>query len=192
MEKIMAKVEDRILDHNYDGIQEYDNPLPRWWVYLFILTVIWGVVYFLFFHVAFLGQNQQQEYLAEFKQTGNQAELIAQKMKQMWANIAYIELKEPNDIESGKAIFQKNCISCHGANGEGGIGPNLTDKFWIHGGGIQNVMTIIINGVPEKGMITWKPLLKPEEVQKVASFVLTLQGTNPANGKVPQGDEWKQ
>jgi cytochrome c oxidase cbb3-type subunit 3 len=192
MEKIMAKVEDRILEHNYDGIREYDNPLPGWWVYLFIITVVWGIVYYLFFHVAFLGQNQQQEYLTEFKQTGNQAELAAQKMKQMWANIAYIQLNEPNDVESGKTIFQKNCISCHGANGEGGIGPNLTDKFWIHGGGIQNVMTTIINGVPEKGMITWKPLLKPEEVQKVASFVLSLQGTNPANGKAPQGNEWKQ
>ena len=188
----MAKVEDKILDHNYDGIQEYDNPLPGWWVYLFIITVIWGIAYFLFFHVAFLGQNQQQEYLAEFKQTGAQAELVAQKMKQMWANVAYVQLKETSDVEAGKVIFQKNCISCHGANGEGGIGPNLTDKFWIHGGGIQNVMTTIINGVPEKGMITWKPLLKPDEVQKVASFVLSLQGTNPANGKAPQGDEWKQ
>lgn len=188
----MAKVEDKILDHNYDGIQEYDNPLPRWWVYLFIITLIWGVVYMLYYHVAFIGPNQHEEYLAEFKQTGAEAEALALKMKKMWENVKFIALTDQKDIDEGKSIFQKNCVSCHGAAGEGGIGPNLTDKYWIHGGGIENVMKIVINGVPEKGMISWKPMLTPEQIQKVSSFVLTLQGTNPQNAKAPQGEIWEQ
>lgn len=184
----MSKVEDKILDHNYDGILEYDNPLPGWWVYLFIITVIWSVVYMLYFHVAGIGQNQHQEYLAEFKQSNNTAELAATKMKKMWDNISFVALTDSKDIDEGKAIYTKNCVSCHGTNGEGGIGPNFCDKYWIHGGGIENVMKVIINGVPEKGMIAWKSQLKPEEVQKVASFVMTFQGKNPPNAKAPQGD----
>ncbi|MFA7626029.1 MAG: c-type cytochrome, partial [Candidatus Kapaibacterium sp.] len=89
-------------------------------------------------------------------------------------------------------IFKTNCVSCHGAVGEGGIGPNLTDEFFIHGGGMKNVMDVIINGVPEKGMISWKPLLKPEEIQKVASYVMTLTGSNPPNAKAPQGEKWEE
>lgn len=190
--KKMAKAEDKILDHNYDGILEYDNPLPGWWVYLFIITVIWGVLYMFYYHVAGMGPGQEKEYLAEFKQTGAEAEALAAKMKQMWANVNFVAVTEPAQIDEGKAIFTKNCVSCHGNAGEGGIGPNLTDNYWIHGGGIENVMKTIINGVPEKGMISWKPLLKPEEVQKVSSYLLTLQGTNPPNGKAPQGEIWQQ
>jgi len=188
----MAKVEDKILDHNYDGILEYNNPLPGWWVSLFIICVIWAVAYMLYYHVAGMGNNQEQEYLAEFKQTGAGAEAAAAKMKKMWESVKFVALSDPKDIESGKEVFQTNCISCHGGAGEGGIGPNLTDQYWIHGGGIENVMRTVINGVQEKGMISWKPILNPEQIQKVSSFVLTLQGTNPANGKAPQGDIWEQ
>jgi cytochrome c oxidase cbb3-type subunit 3 len=183
----MSKVEDKILEHNYDGILEYDNPLPRWWVWLFLITVVWGVVYMFYYHLAAMGPLQDQEYKAEFQMTTEDYARIAVKMNKMWADIKFEALNDPKDIESGKEIYQKNCVSCHGRAGEGGIGPNLTDNFYIHGQGIQNTMNTVINGVPEKGMISWKPLLKPEEIQKVSSYVLSMYGTNPPNPKPPQG-----
>lgn len=188
----MAEVEDKILDHNYDGILEYNNPLPRWWVGLFILTVIWGVGYMFYYHIFGIGDNQEQEYAAEFKVSSEDYEKIALKMNQMWANISYTALDDSESLKSGEQIFRTNCVSCHGGNGEGGIGPNMTDAFFLHGGGIKNTMDVIINGVPEKGMISWKPLLKPEEIQKVASYVLTLVGTTPPNPKAPQGTVWEE
>ncbi|GAB1370827.1 hypothetical protein MASR1M45_08890 [Candidatus Kapaibacterium sp.] len=184
----MSKVEDKILDHNYDGILEYDNPLPRWWVWLFLITIVWGVLYMFYYHLAAMGPGQEQEYASEFKMSTEEYEKIAVKMNQMWANVKYEAMTNPEDLTSGAQIFKTNCVSCHGAAGEGGIGPNLTDNYFLHGNGIENTMKVIINGVPEKGMISWKPLLKPEEIQKVASYVLSLYGTNPANAKAPQGN----
>jgi cytochrome c oxidase cbb3-type subunit III len=187
----MAELEDKILDHNYDGILEYDNPLPRWWLGLFILTIIISVIYMFYYHIAGIGPNQEQEYAAEFKVSSADYEKKALLMNQMWANVAFEQLNDDASIESGKKIFMTNCVSCHGQEGGGGIGPNLTDKFYIHGGGIKNTMNTIINGVPEKGMITWKPLLKPDEIQQVASYVLSLTGTTPASPKAPQGAVWE-
>lgn len=188
----MAETEDKILEHNYDGILEYDNPLPRWWVWLFILTVIWSVIYMFYYHLAAMGPNQEQEYAAEFKMSTEEYEKIAVKMNQMWANVSYEAMTDEASLASGAEIYRTNCVSCHGANGEGGIGPNLTDAFFLHGGGIKNTMDVVINGVPDKGMISWKPLLKPEEIQKVSSYVLTLIGTNPPNPKAPQGTAWEE
>ncbi|MDX9791452.1 MAG: cbb3-type cytochrome c oxidase N-terminal domain-containing protein [Candidatus Kapabacteria bacterium] len=188
----MSKVEDKVLEHEYDGILEYDNPLPRWWMGLFIFTIIWSVVYMFYYHIAGMGETQEQEYAAEFKMSSEEYEKIAVQMNQMWSNISYQPLTEADALASGEQIFKTNCVSCHGAVGEGGIGPNLTDEFFIHGGGMKNVMDVIINGVPEKGMISWKPLLKPEEIQKVASYVMTLTGSNPPNAKAPQGEKWEE
>lgn len=185
----MSKVEDKILDHSYDGIQEYDNPLPRWWQGLFILTIIISVLYLFYYDIAGIGDTQEEEYLAEFKTSSADYEKIAMKQNQMWANIKYEALTDANDIEAGKEIFQKNCVSCHGNFGEGGIGPNLTDNYYLHGNGIENTMNVIMNGVPEKGMIAWKPLMTPEEIQKVASYVLSIFGSNPPNPKAPQGTQ---
>lgn len=183
----MAKTEDKILDHDYDGIKEYDNPLPPWWVALFIITIIWSVAYIFYYHIAGIGKTQFEEYSAEMSKSSENTEQLAGKMAAMWANIKFEQLKDPKDISAGMEIFHKNCISCHGDNGQGGIGPNLTDDYYLHGKGIENTMKTIMNGVPDKGMISWKPLLKPEEIQKVASFVLSIHGSNPANPKAPQG-----
>ncbi|MBX3044598.1 MAG: c-type cytochrome [Candidatus Kapabacteria bacterium] len=187
----MSQEQDKILDHNYDGILEYDNPLPRWWVGLFILTVIWSVIYMFYYHMTGMGQGQEAEYAAEFKMSSEEYEKIAMKMNQMWANVSFEVLNDKESLATGEQIYKTNCVSCHGAFGEGGIGPNLTDNYYIHGGGIQNVMNVVINGVPEKGMISWKPLLKPEEIQMVSSYILTLTGTNPPNPKAPQGTVWE-
>jgi len=188
----MSKSEDKILDHNYDGIQEYDNPMPSWWSTMFVISIIWAIAYFTYYHIAGMGDTQYDEYASELQDTGNQASAKADAMKKMWDNVQYVALTDTKDIEAGKEIFKANCFSCHGNNCEGGIGPNLTDKYWLHGGGIKNVMHTIINGVPEKGMISWKPLLNPEQIQKVASFILSVQGSNPPNSKAPQGEIWEQ
>ncbi len=99
-------------------------------------------------------------------------------------------LKDAADIDKGKEIFTVNCVSCHNADGGGGVGPNLTDQYWIHGGGIKNVFTVIKNGVPAKGMISWQTQLNPKQMNQVASYVLTLQGTKPAVPKAPEGTVW--
>lgn len=189
----MAKPTDELLDHNYDGIKEFDNPLPRWWVYLFLICVLWSVVYMFYYHFAGIGDSQDAQYAKEMKaheelmlaKNGGTTEIVLTK-----ADLNPIT--ESAGLDAGKAIYNKNCISCHGKLGEGSVGPNLTDNFWIHGGTFENIATTIMNGVPEKGMITWKTLLKKDEILKVASYVKTLHGTNPPNAKPPQGNEFKE
>ena len=95
-------------------------------------------------------------------------------------------------LTEAKAMFQQKCAACHGQNGEGGVGPNLTDEYWLHGGGIHNVFKTIKYGVPEKGMISWQNQMTPIDMQKVASYILTIKGTNPANAKAPQGDKYTE
>ncbi|WP_347374958.1 cbb3-type cytochrome c oxidase N-terminal domain-containing protein [Aequorivita sp. Q41] len=180
-----------VLDHNYDGIRELDNNLPPWWTYLFYITIVFGVAYFVYYEV-FDGPNQIDEYkvevaiakeeIAEYKK--NNQDLIDAETVEL--------LTEPSDIAAGKTIFSENCVACHKESGGGGIGPNLTDDNWILGGGIKNVFhTISEGGRAGKGMIPWKSDLKPGEIAQVASYVLSLYGTNPPDGKDPEGDIWK-
>ncbi len=96
-------------------------------------------------------------------------------------------LTDATDINSGHEIFVKNCVSCHGVQGQGGIGPNLTDDYWLHGSDISHIAHTITTGVPSKGMITWRGVLSKKQIQQVASFIMTLHGTNPPNAKAPQG-----
>lgn len=218
----MAKVTDELLDHDYDGIREYDNPLPPWWVSLFFITVIWGSLYFFYYHVAELGDRSVDEYNKEFDPTWSKEKdinytplhilgayrmpyhsLASDLTPKMIADRAglpiksaepelpvkedYVAFTDAENLSAGKEIYLKNCVPCHGALGEGGIGPNLTDDYWIHGAGIVNMMKVIIRGVPEKGMLSWGKLMKEEDLLKVASYAQTLHGTNPPNAKAPQG-----
>lgn len=181
----MAKVKDELLDHNYDGIQEYDNPMPRWWVNLFLITIVWSAIYIYYYHVSGFGESQQQEY-------DNEIAAATLLMSTNNADFEYQVMTDGASLTDGKALFDKNCASCHGKLGEGGIGPNLTDKFWIHGGSFNNIVNIILEGVPAKSMISWKALLRPEQVQNIASYILTIQGTNPAGAKEAQGEIYEQ
>lgn len=179
-----------ILDHNYDGIRELDNKLPPWWVYMFYATIIFGAVYLARFHI-FGGYDQELEY----KQELAEARMAIDKYKETAKDLVDVNtvalLTEASDINAGKAIFTTNCAVCHKIDGGGGIGPNLTDDYWILGGGIRNVFhTISEGGRDGKGMISWKANLKPNEIQQVASYVLTLQGTSPADPKDPEGEIW--
>lgn len=179
-----------ILDHNYDGIKELDNKLPPWWVYLFYATVIFGVIYLARFHV-FGDYDQQLEYEQEVA-AANIAIEEYQKTAKNHVDVNSVELlTEVADLNAGKAIFETNCVVCHMADGGGGIGPNLTDEFWILGGGIKNVFnTVSEGGRAGKGMVPWKQSLKPLEIAQVSSYLLTFQGKTPANPKAAQGEIW--
>lgn len=279
----MKEEKDILLDHNYDGIQELDNDLPPWWLYMFYITIIWGVLYLIYYHVSGIGPSSYEEYMtdmnpgwqavevqgetfmeklgsysspysiesvdltprlrdellaaekklaemrsAEEQLTGSVAglefeDLIKAAMKkadaasldklkasfpEIWVlaeaemsgapaeavaeaepEIQMAALTDAASLQSGEQIYQTNCATCHGKTGEGGIGPNMTDDYWIHGAGMGNMVKVIKNGVPAKGMIAWAKILRPQQIQEVASFMLTLHGTNPPNGKAPQGEK---
>lgn len=179
-----------ILDHNYDGIRELDNKLPPWWVYLFYATALFAVVYLVRFHI-FNDYNQDQEYEMEVAEAQAEIEAYRKTAKDLVDVNTVILLTDASDLNAGKAIFETNCVVCHMADGGGGIGPNLTDQYWILGGGIKNVFkTISEGGRDGKGMIAWKQTLKPVEMAQVASYLLTFQGTTPANPKAAEGEIW--
>lgn len=181
-----------ILDHNYDGIKELDNKLPPWWIWGFYATIVFAVVYLIRFHV--IGDYTQAE---EFQQEVAQAQIEIEEYLATAENIInydnVVALEDASDISAGEKVYQTNCVACHRADGGGGIGPNLTDEHWILGGGIKNVFkTISEGGRPGKGMVSWKSDLSAKEMQQAASYVLTLQENNPADGKAPEGDIWEE
>ncbi len=179
-----------ILDHNYDGIKELDNNLPPWWLYGFYISIVFAAVYLLKYHV-FDGDNQIDELETELAEARTAIEAYKKTAKNLVDINTVTLLTEAAELSAGKSIFETNCVACHMADGGGGIGPNLTDQNWILGGGIKNVFkTVSEGGRSGKGMIAWKQQLKPLQIAQVASYVLTLQGTIPANPKAPEGDIW--
>jgi cytochrome c oxidase cbb3-type subunit 3 len=181
-----------VLDHNYDGIRELDNSLPPWWLYLFYATIIFGVVYMVRFHIL-NGDDQETEFLKEIaaaeqkleekKSSGDIVVIDVNTVKQLHDDVS---------LARGKAIFNLNCASCHVQDGGGNTGPNLTDEYWILGGGIKNVFTTISEGGRKgRGMQSWKKNLKSTDIEKVASYVLSLQGTYPKNPKKAEGELWE-
>lgn len=188
--KPMEEEHDIILDHNYDGIRELDNNLPPWWIYSFYASIIFAAVYLVRYHV-FDGKNQYDELETEYAQAAISIEEYKKNAKDLVDFNTVEVLTSAADIKAGQAIFETNCVACHMADGGGGIGPNLTDKYWILGGGIKNVFkTVSEGGRNGKGMISWKQSLKPAEMAQVSSYVLTFQGTTPANPKEAEGDIW--
>ncbi|KJD33211.1 cytochrome C oxidase subunit III [Tamlana sedimentorum] len=179
-----------ILDHNYDGIRELDNSLPPWWIYSFYISIAFAAIYLLKYHV-FNGEGQFDELEQEYAEAKIAIEEYKKTAKDLVDFNTVELLTEASDLGNGKKIFDTNCVACHKADGGGGIGPNLTDEYWILGGGIKNVFkTISEGGRDGKGMIAWKQSLKPAEIAQVASYVLSFQGTTPAESKEAQGDLW--
>lgn len=179
-----------ILDHNYDGIKELDNNLPPWWVYMFYATIVFGVVYLARYHV-FNGIGQDMEYEIELAEAQLAIDVYKKNAKDLVDANTVEFLADVADLKAGEAVFQSNCVACHMPDGGGGIGPNLTDPYWILGGGIKNIFrTISEGGRDGKGMIAWKQTLKPLEMAQVSSYVMTLEGKKPANPKEPEGDLW--
>jgi cytochrome c oxidase cbb3-type subunit III len=184
------KEKDVLLDHDYDGIKELDNNLPPWWKYGFYFTIVFSFVYMLYYHASGSGKLQLDEYKAELAFAAQQKE---ERLKASADNVNeenVVILTDAEAIAHGKETFSKFCVACHKADGGGMVGPNLTDEYWIHGGGIKNVFKVITYGVPNKGMLSWQSQLSPKQIQQAASYILTLQGTNPQGGKEPQGEKW--
>ena len=164
----MSKKElDRILGHGAesDGIEEYDNPMPNWWVGMFYLTIIWAVAYVAYYH--FIGKKSYVKALA-----AQVAEAEARWPKS--SQLATVE-ETPSPIEAGEDVYKANCVACHGAELQGGIGPNLVDSTWIHGGKPDEIVATITNGVAAKGMPTWGPILGNEKIGEVAAYIISKQ-----------------
>lgn len=185
----IAEEKDIEIEHEYDGIKELDNPVPAWFNALFYSTITFGVVYLLVYHVFGWGPNQDQEYQREMAL----AERAKQEFLAQSANLideSTIEVDATGTLATlGKAIYMANCAVCHGNAGEGGIGPNLTDEYWLHGGDIKDIFAVVKYGVPDKGMVPWEQTLTPGQIAEVSNYIVTLFGTKPPNPKEPQGEK---
>ncbi|MDW3652027.1 MAG: cbb3-type cytochrome c oxidase N-terminal domain-containing protein [Bacteroidia bacterium] len=178
------------LGHSFDGIRELDNKLPPWWLYGFYFTIVISFVYMYVYHID--GDwSSDQEYRVEMAEAQKIKDAYLAKVANMVNEETVEHLTAAQDISEGESIYMANCVACHGAVGQGGIGPNLTDPYWLHGGGIKNVFKSVKYGIPEKGMIPWQDALKPLEIQQVSSFIMNMEGTNPPDGKAPQGEIWE-
>lgn len=219
----MTEKDNKLLDHEYDGIREEDNRMPGWWRLLFALSILWAVGYMLYYHVLDIGYSQIDEYRQEINPNyvrvkSADAKLLgllpqyrspyynpAQKTPRLIALAShkggprvlmtrendttdYVAVTDPKLIAEGQKTFVANCAQCHGQLGEGGVGPNLTDQYWLHGADFNSLVKSVKYGYPSKGMIPWRGTLAEEAIINVASYVQTLRGTNPPNPKAPQGD----
>ncbi len=177
-----------LLDHDYDGIKELDNNLPPWWKYGFYLTIVFAVVYLYVYHVDGSADLQMVEYEKEMAKAQMDIDEYMRTSANKVDESTVSFLSETKDLDAGKEAYIAACAACHGRAGEGGVGPNLTDAYWMHGGSIQDVFKSIKYGWPEKGMKSWKEDLSPMQIAQVTSFILSLKNSNPTNSKGPQGD----
>lgn len=175
------------LGHNYDGIRELDNRLPPWWLYGFYGCILFAGIYLWRFHVSHSAPSQKEEYDYAMRIADEQKENYLKKSANKIDENS-VTLLAAADIEKGKNLFITSCAACHGKLGEGGVGPNLTDDYWIHGGGLKDIFKTIKYGYPEKGMMAWKETLNPMQMAQITSFIKSIRGTNPPNGKEKQGE----
>jgi cytochrome c oxidase cbb3-type subunit 3 len=181
----MSAPTDKLLDHNYDDIQEYDNPLPRWWVQLFMLTVAWSIFY-VPYYASGAGQSPEAAYEEDMAEWNKLHPPVVLATAEEMASI----VTDPAKVAQGKEIFATRCAACHAADGGGLVGPNLTDAYWIHGGKPVAIAKTIYDGVPEKGMIPWKTQMSVDEIYAVTAYLHTgLKGTTPATAKAPEGTQ---
>ncbi len=178
---------DIMLDHDYDGIKELDNALPPWWKYGFYITIFVALFYILKFEVWHTGMNPTEEYTTEMAEAKIETDAYLASMKENVDEKTVVML-DATGIASGKTLYTKTCVACHSPNGAGGVGPNLTDNYSIHGASIQDIFKTIKYGWPDKGMQAWQSNFSPVEMQQLASYVKSLVNTNVADGKAPQGD----
>lgn len=179
--------QDIMIAHDYDGIQELDNSLPPWWKYGFYLTIFTAVAYMWYYHGGGNGPTQLDEYATEVK-AGEEAKAayLASSANNVDENT--VTMGDAAAIAEGKDLYAKNCVACHAADGGGGVGPNLTDVYWLHGGSIKDVFKTIKYGWPDKGMKSWKDDFSPKQIASIASFVESLKGSTPAAPKEKQGE----
>ncbi|TPV92895.1 MAG: c-type cytochrome [Myxococcales bacterium FL481] len=179
----MSNVTDKVLDHDYDGIKEYDNPLPRWWVWMFYATIAFALVYFPIYHWG-PGDLPTQAYEKDME-AWNELHPPAQFKSEKELRSLFAD---SGTLEQGKALFTVRCAPCHAPDGGGLVGPNLTDDFSIHGHSRVKIVEVIHDGVPDKGMVPWGPQMSIDEIYQVAAYARSLRGQSAATPKPPQGD----
>lgn len=182
----IEKEKDIMLDHNYDGIRELDNSLPPWWKYSFYISIVWAFIYIGYYYFGG-GPSSHDEFVAEMEQAKIE---VAEYNRKNALNVDEnnVKLADAAGITEGLDIYKTNCAACHGNAGEGGVGPNLTDSYWLHGGSLSDVFKSVKYGWPAKGMKSWQADLSPVQMKNVVSYIQSIHGTNPANAKAPQGE----
>lgn len=183
----VEKEKDIVMDHEYDGIRELDNDLPPWWKYGFYITIVFSVIYLARYHVFQTAPLQLEEYEVAMARAEAEVQEFRSKTTQITEETVAM-MSEEADLQAGKEIFLQHCAVCHGQLGEGGIGPNLTDEYWIHGGSIGDIFSVAKYGVIEKGMTPFRDVLPPKQMAQVSSFIKSMGGTDPPNAKEPQGE----
>ncbi len=187
--KPIEEEKNMVIPHAYDGINELNNPVPSWFNVLFYGTMIFAAGYIYYYHIGEYGERQDAEYETEMaKAAADKQKFLAKSAGSFDENTVKID---PTQIENGKVIFNGNCIACHGDKGQGLVGPNLTDEFWLHGGSINDVFKTIKYGVPDKGMVSWEKSMSAKNISEVANYIMSLQGTQPANAKAAQGEKYE-
>lgn len=177
-----------LMDHDYDGIKELDNNLPPWWKYGFYATIVWGLIYLIHFHVTSTGDLQAAEYKKSME-AAHEAKEAYQKMSANNVSESNVKMiTDKHELAEAAITFKELCSACHGNLGEGGIGPNLTDNYWLHGGSLKDIFISIKYGWPEKGMKSWQAELSPSKISEITSYIMTIAGSNPPNAKEKQGE----
>lgn len=179
---------EQLTDHEYDGIQEFDNPTPGWWTFLFILSCIFGIIYFVFFHMGQAGQTIHEKYEAA----------VAENLERQFADIGELQpdgptlkrlMKDSDLLTFGKSIFAANCVSCHGADGAGLVGPNLTDEQWKSVNRLEDIVQVVSEGAGNGAMPGWKTRLHSNEIILASAYVASLRGQNRIGPRGPEGTE---
>jgi cytochrome c oxidase cbb3-type subunit 3 len=174
--------------HDYDGIREHDNRLPNWWLFTLFAAIIFGYTYYLYYHVSGEGPSSAQQYRAEMQEAAEKAEALARSRGAVTDDVLLALASNPEAVEKGGAVFKSTCVACHGPQGQGLIGPNLTDDYWLHGGKPTDILKTVTNGVADKGMPSWGPVLGGQTVENVVAYLLTNVKGKHVKGKEPQGE----
>ena len=181
---------DILLDHDYDGIKELDNNLPPWWLYGFYMTIIFAFTYLGIYQVFKVWPSQAEEYQIAMKNAEEEKAAFRAGNKSVIDESTVTLLTDGASLEVAQKLYMSSCAACHGDKGQGMVGPNLTDEYWLHGGSVADVFSSIKYGIPSKGMIAWKNSLNGSQMQKLTSYIISLQGTNPAGAKAAEGEEY--
>lgn len=177
-----------LLDHNYDGIHELDNPLPSWWKFTFYIGIAFAIFYFILYQI--MGAPTLRD---EFKRDWTEIQALQEKFNlqnAVFDTVKYEAIVKADGVKKGQVVFETNCVPCHKEKGAGDIGPNLTDEYWINSKGTPETnYPVVFNGVPDKGMPTWSQTLSNDEIYQVVSYVQTLHNIHTPGGKAPQGNK---
>ena len=178
--------QDTVMEHEFDGIQEFDNRLPNWWMWIMWGSMIFALCYWIFFHTLGVGTLPRERFAREM-QVAQEAQL-ARALAAGIDNQFFVMMAEsPDKVAEGREVFVKHCVSCHLDDGRGSVGPNLTDQYWVHGCEPMQILKILNEGVAAKGMPAWQNQLGPTRVHAVLSYVLTIKDNN-VPGKAPEGE----